>query len=146
MTHGNFVFRYGGGRLGQHAYQHQHLESMSFNEMREQIANSMAVHSLENWWRILENTNPGNYGVDDVEFQIDTNDIWVSLQARTFTFRNGTLSFSARLLSSNDRDGVDMNFERLLSGSGTFEFQDGEIKVLGFSINEDIELFEEQPA
>ena len=120
---------------------------MSIDKIREQIATSMDVDGIETWWSILDDTTPGHYGVDDVEFQIDINDIWVDIPKKTFTFKDGTLSFSARLGASSERDGVDMHFEKTVFGSGKFEFSSaGCVKVLDFKINEKIYLFEEELA
>ena len=117
---------------------------MSIDEIREQIAISLDVRCYDTWGNILDDTNPGHYGLDDVEFQIAINDIWVDIPKKAFTFKDGTLSFSARLGASSERDGVDMSFEKVVSGSGTFEFpRAGGINVLGFKINEKIDLFEE---
>lgn len=115
---------------------------MTIDEIREQIATAMNKRCDEIWFRVLDNTTPGHYGVEDIGFLIDMKDVWVDVPAKMFTFRKGTLSFSARLGSSREEDGMDGTFKKLVSGSGKFEFVQGDaITVRDFQINETLDLF-----
>ncbi len=115
---------------------------MTIDQIREGIAISMDMQCQEIWFGILDHTTPGHYGVEDIEFQIAIASIWVDVPKKTFTFRDGTLSFSARLGSSREEDGMDGNFSKTVSGSGKFEFGDAhDIRVTEFSINESLDLF-----
>jgi hypothetical protein len=117
---------------------------MSIDEIKDRIATAMNIHCDERWWSILDDTTPGHYGVEDLEFQIELADIWVNIPQKTFTFKKGILSFSARLGSSKADDSVDVNVRKRVSGSGTFDFDSAQgIKVLGFTINEEIDLFDD---
>lgn len=65
------------------------------------------------------------------------------MPAKRFYFKNGTLSFSARLGSSREEDGVDINFSKVVSGLGTFDWDtSGNITVDTLEINEEIDLME----
>ncbi|MEJ1973200.1 MAG: hypothetical protein WDM96_12285 [Lacunisphaera sp.] len=114
---------------------------MTIDEIREQIAISMDMHGTEIWFGVLDHTDPGHYGVEDVEFQIDPKDIWVDIPTKAFTFKKGTLSFSARLMST--RDGLDKDCSFTVSGSGKFEFAAaGKIDATEFRINEQLDLID----
>ena len=117
---------------------------MTIDEIREQIATAMDMTCDEQWSSILDNTTPGHYGFWDLEFYVPIQNIWVEIPNKTFTFRGGKLSFTARLGSSREEDGVDHKVSKVVSGSGTFDF-DGStnIKVIDFKINEDIDLYGE---
>ncbi len=118
---------------------------MTFDEIKEKIAIALNHKCNENWANILDDTTPGHYGFWDLEFDIALKDIWVEIQKRTFTFQNASLSFTAQLGSSNPDDGIEMPTTRTVSGAGKFEFSDnGEIEVLEFKINEQIDFFEEE--
>lgn len=115
---------------------------MTIDEMREGIAIAMNTRCAEQWFSILDNTDPGHYGAEIPEFAIDITDIWVNVQERTFTFKQGTLSFGCRLGSSREEDGVDMDFSLPVSGEGEFRFSDARtVEVVRFSINESLDLF-----
>jgi hypothetical protein len=118
---------------------------MTIDEIREQIATSLNIHCDEKWFSILDDTTPGHYGVEDLKFELAIDDIWVDIPKKTFFFKDGTLSFSARLGSSREEDGVDMDFSKVVSGFGKFDFEGcRDVKVLEFKINEKIDLFEEE--
>lgn len=125
----------------------QKTKIMTIGEIKENITIAMDRKSDEQWGDVLANTYPGHYGVEDIHFQIDSGkDMWVNVPQRTFTFKNGTLSFSARLMSSRDEDSIDKNVSRTVSGEGTFEFgAKKEMEILSLSVNEEIDLIEEHP-
>jgi hypothetical protein len=114
---------------------------MTIDEIRERIAISMDTKCDYQWSCILDNTNPAHCGFRDLGFQLATNDVWVEIPKKTFTFQKGALSFTARLGSSNERDGVDVKVRKTVSGSGTFDFDGSfDIQVIDFKINEGIDL------
>lgn len=115
---------------------------MTFDQIREEIAIAMNMNCAEHWFGILDHTDPGHYGVEIPEFEIAITDIWVNIPAKTFTFKRGTLSFGARLGSSREEDGADMDFSLTVSGEGKFRFVgSNKIEVLEFGINESLDLF-----
>jgi hypothetical protein len=120
------------------------IKNMNIDQIREQIAislSSLNIHTHEKWLGILDDTTPGHYGVEVLKFELAKTDIWVDIPKKIFTFKNGTLSFSARLGSSREEDAVDMPFDKVVSGSGTLDFGSAEgVKVLDFKINEKIDL------
>lgn len=116
--------------------------NMTIDEIRDRLATSLYHH--QRWLDVLDDTNPGHYGVADVECEVALTDIWVNIPEKTFSFKNATLSFSARMLGSSDSDGIDMDFEKVVSGVGTFEFLGAtELSVVEFKINEPLDLLEE---
>ena len=115
---------------------------MEINVIREKLIeklNSSETH--DRWIGILQDTNPANYGVEDVEISVDHNNIWVVLPEKTFTFKNAKLIFSARLCGSSDESGYDAYFRIAISGNGHFEFtnKSQDIKIGDISINEHLE-------
>ena len=120
---------------------------MKNDEIRERIATALDMDCDEIWFGILDNATPGHYGVEDLSVRVAKNDIQLNMPERTFTFKEAALSFSARLMSSREEDGVDIDFKKVVSGAGAFDFnQTGGIQVEKFAINEEIEFFEREPA
>ena len=117
---------------------------MTINEIREGIATSMNIDCDQIWCGIVDNATPGPYGVEDIEFYIDVADLWVDVQKKTYNFKTGMLSFSARLLSSREEDGFNKKCRKKVSGGGVFAFTDSKgVRVRDISINESLDLFEE---
>jgi hypothetical protein len=114
---------------------------MEIDLIREKISEKIDDDNL--WASILQDTEPGNYGTEDINVVLDPKDIWVDVQGRKFTFKKTDLSFCARLVSSNDEDGYFQDFEFVVSGSGEFEFVKGsqDIKLSGLEINEHLDLY-----
>jgi hypothetical protein len=117
--------------------------SMTIDEIKEQIATSLDACCDEQWFSILDHTTPGHYGVEDLSFRLASKDLWIDVPQKAFYFKNGTLSFSARLGSSREEDAIDINHSQLVSGLGTFDFDaSGDITVGDLEINEEIDLLE----
>ena len=117
------------------------MTNQRLDEIRDQIVSSMNMNSDEIWWKILDDTNPAHYGVEDISFYVDINDVWVNVPERTFTFKEGSLSFYARLGASKGDHSADMKFTLLLSGEGEFEFKNGEAAATNFRVNGNFDLF-----
>ena len=60
---------------------------MKIDEIREAIAIAMDMNCHDLWCGVLDDTTPGHYGVDSIEFQIDFTDIWVDIPKKTFSFK-----------------------------------------------------------
>ena len=58
---------------------------MTIDEIRNQIVTEMSSNDVL-WFSVLEETSPGHYGVDDIQFSIGSNDIWVDVPKKTYTF------------------------------------------------------------
>jgi len=117
---------------------------MEINVIREKLVDELnSSDSYDKWIDILQDTNPGNYGVEDVEISVNYTDIWVDIPEKTFTFKNAELIFTARLGGSSDESGYDANFRIAISGNGQFEFtnKSQDIKIVDFSINEQLDLY-----
>ena len=115
---------------------------MEIERMREIISDKLAVYPWEVDVEI--ETNPGNYGLEDIHIDAGTKDIWVEVPKRTFTFK-GELSFSARL-SASGKTGYDENFTKKVTGSGQFEFvpNNNDLTISNVQINETFELYEDE--
>lgn len=117
---------------------------MEINVIREKLVDKLTTSDInDKWIDILQNTNPGNYGVENIEISVDFNDIWVDVPEKTFSFKNAELIFSARLGGSSDKNGYDANFKIEISGSGQFEFtnKSKDVNIVYFSINEHLDLY-----
>lgn len=117
---------------------------MEIKLIREKLTDIICSDELhDNWVNILQHTNPGNYGVEDIEINMNLTNIWVNIPERNLTFKNAEISFSARLGGSSEKNGYDANFIKKISGQGQFEFiQDGnELKITEIKINESLDLY-----
>jgi len=120
---------------------------MHIDEIRERLADKLSsAEEIVNWIDLLQDTSPGHYGIEDVDIDVSSKDIWVDVPKRQFTFKNANVSFSARLGASSDEHGYDDNFTKTVTGQGQFDFSNGskDITVTNFSINEHLELYEEE--
>ena len=117
---------------------------MDIDTIRTKLAEKLSSpEKCIDWMSLLDETNPGHYGVEDVEIGISFEDIWADVPQQTFTFKNTKLSFSARLGGSSDRNGSDQSFKLTVSGSGGFRFIDSnqQLDIDEFSINEHLDLY-----
>ncbi len=117
---------------------------MEIKLIREKLTDIICSDELhDNWVNILQHTNPGNYGVEDIEICMDPNNIWVNIPERNFTFKNAEISFSARLGGSSEKNGYDANFSKTISGQGQFEFvqNSNDLKFTEIKINESLDLY-----
>ena len=120
---------------------------MSIDSIREQIADLLnSVSEYDSWVEILEQATPAPYGVNDISVNVDYRDIWVDVPRKTFDFKNLEISFNLRLGGSNDRNGYDADFNKIVSGSGEFDFSEGNSQVFikDFEINENIDLYDRE--
>lgn len=117
---------------------------MEIESIREKIVEKLdSGETIELWFQVLNDTTPGHYGVEDIDVNIKSEDIWVDVPARTFSFKKLSLSFKARLWASNDRDGYDENFKLTLSGDGHFDFKGpNDVTVKDFHVNEPLDLYD----
>lgn len=120
---------------------------MHIDEIRERIAGKLSsAEEMLSWIDLLQDTSPGHYGIEDLDSDVNAKDIWVDVPKRQFTFKNANISFGARLGASSDKHGYDDNFSKIVSGQGKFDFSNGgtDITIIEFSINEHIELYDEE--
>jgi len=118
---------------------------MEIGKIRELIADKLDSDSAEIWLGILDDTNPGHYGIQELECQITENNIWVDVPNRSFSFKNASFTFTARLGGSSERNGYDQSFTFTVSGAGSFDFSVGgkDIDIKDFNINEELNLYGE---
>jgi hypothetical protein len=115
---------------------------MNIEEIREQLAYKISTNEI--WDEKTNETEPGNYGCDDVEAEVLSSNIFVDIPNGTFTFKNAVYSFSARIGSSNDEDSVMFPFSTLATGNGTFVFTDKKnVDIAEISVIADLDLFAE---
>ena len=117
---------------------------MRIDVIRKKLAEKLKSSDTYNIWiDILQHTNPANYGVEDIEINIDFNDIWVEVREKTFAFKKSELIFNARLGGSGEESGYDASFRIGISGNGQFEFtnKSQDISIVSFDINEDLDLY-----
>lgn len=114
---------------------------MAIDDIREKLAQEI-MESHEFWGDTLSNTNPGNYGADYWEVEIDFNDIWVDIPKRTFTFKNALFTFDLRMGATNE-GGFDQSFSKTVEGKGKFDFDDGNVKIDEMTLETYLDLFEE---
>lgn len=115
---------------------------MELQRIREQLSDQISQNEI--WDEKLTDTNPGNYGWEGTDLQISADDIFANIPNKTFTFKNADLSFTARIGGSSDNDSMMMDFSKIASGSGTFEFTDKDnIVISEIEADVDLDLFSE---
>lgn len=114
---------------------------MELEKIREQLIYEL-VNDIEHWSNTLNNTNPGNYGLDDWDVVVDENDFYVDIPNRAFNFKN--VEFTANLILGASKGDLSFNYKycEFAKGKGTFEF-DGKdkVKIQDINIEIDLDLF-----
>ncbi|MDW3191266.1 MAG: hypothetical protein R8G66_02845 [Cytophagales bacterium] len=110
---------------------------MTLETIREKVAEQLQYHS--SWLDKLNETEPGNYGVNDSEVELSSDDVFVNIPQRTFEFKNAQFNFDVELVSS--KDGYSHKSSKVANGRGTFVFieQNG-IKIEDVEIDVDLDL------
>ncbi len=116
---------------------------MSLKEIREEIVQELTQNSDHKWFELVENTNPANYGVEEINISVDYYDIFANMQQKSFTLKNTEIQFSVRLMGSNKKKGSDKYASFVLSGNGNFTIDDKTKKmaIVELFTEEELELF-----
>jgi len=116
---------------------------MNIDEIREQLACEISTNFI--WDEKTNDTNPGNYGCDDVETELSAEDIYVDIPNLNFTFKNAQYSFKARIGGSRNEDSVMVPFSTTANGKGKFDFKDKDnVEITEIEVYADLELFPEK--
>lgn len=94
---------------------------MELSEVRYELIKLIGLD--EAWTASLDNTNPGIYGIENWNVEIDTHNIWIDIPSRSLTFKDIKFSFGVLLVASG-REGFCREFVRTSSGEGKFDFMD----------------------
>lgn len=102
---------------------------MTIEQIREKLAIEIAHHAL--WLDQLNDTEPGNYGVEDWDVYLESKDIWVDIPSKTFNFKNAKFDFEVMLGASNPEDGMKHSHSTDATGKGKFIFSNNsnDIKI-----------------
>jgi hypothetical protein len=113
---------------------------MEISEVRYELIKLIRLD--EAWPASLDNTNPGIYGIENWDAEIDTHNIWVDIPSRSFTFKDVEFSFEVLLVSSGS-EGFCREFVRTASGTGTFDFMDDgrNLRLKNLEVSFDLSLF-----
>jgi hypothetical protein len=95
------------------------MESLQ-HDLAKQITN---YHSV--WSRLLANTNFGNYASSLWNVTLNTKDVSVNVNEKTFTFHNANFEFDVEVGLSFGDDNTMLS--KQVSGHGTFLFVDAKI-------------------
>lgn len=114
---------------------------MQLQEIREQIIYQLQ-YDVENWNDVLSDTNPGNYGVNDWEVDIDEAKLYVDIPKNEFSFKNSRFSANLIMGASKGDTSFDMPYNKLVSGKGSFEFNNNQsVKITELEIEIDKDVF-----
>lgn len=116
---------------------------MGIYKIRRLITDKLCYSEEVKWYEILEETNPSNYGTEDLDVWVDVNDVWVDVPDRRFDFKNVKISFSARLAGTSDKNGYYEDCKFTVSGNGVFNFTEGskDVEIEWFDIKEELEIY-----
>ncbi|MEC4027451.1 P-loop NTPase fold protein [Myroides odoratimimus] len=119
-------------------------EVEELNNLKGQLKEILISDSVLLWHEILEDTNPGHYGVDYVEVDIEESKILLlNVFEGDFKIDDVYLSFTVRLGSSGE-DGDDMSFSKFIDVDGSFKVDNnGNVIINSLTSTSFIDLFEE---
>lgn len=116
---------------------------MEIDKIREQIAEEIC-NDMEIWNDVLNDTSPGNYGCDHWDAEVDYNNIYVNIPARTFEIKSGSFSADLVLGASKGDSSMNFNYSKPFSAKGKFDFSDAHnVKIEDIEINIDNDIFGE---
>lgn len=113
---------------------------MNIDQIRIALADKISSHS--EWHDVLEQSEPGHYGIIDSEVNITKDNIWVDIPNRTFTFKEVDFNFKLQMMSSND--GIEDDFSRITGGSGMFQMNGNNVVIEEMKIEIDLDLYAEE--
>lgn len=114
---------------------------MQIQEIREQIINQLQS-DVDIWNNILSETNPGNYGVNDWEVEINESKLYVDIPNKEFSFRENSFSANLVMGASKGDSSFDMSFNKMFKGTGTFDFENSNsVKISNVEIEIDKNVF-----
>jgi hypothetical protein len=114
---------------------------MTIDSIREKLA--IKIASSQEWIDKLNDTNPGHYGVEDWDVIVMSDNIWVDIPNKTFTFKQVQFDFQVMIGSSNSEDGLAMSFSRIAKGEGVFRFSanGNDVELEEMDVDFDLDLF-----
>ncbi len=117
-------------------------EFEEFESIKESVIDALLNESYMLWGELLQDTNPGNYGVDDIEVEINESDIiFINKLTGKFAIDNVILQFTARLGSSGE-EGLDYPSSTSVYIEGDFTINTkGRVIIKNISTNSFIDLF-----
>jgi hypothetical protein len=115
---------------------------MILDAIKEKLA--IEIFQSEAWEEMLEETNPGHYGILDWDVDISSDHISVDILAKKFMFKNVTISFSLQLGSSNSQDGFESSFSRISKGKGNFELEDENLYIKDLELDFNLDLYDDE--
>ena len=82
---------------------------MKLEEIRSQLLTQLQIN-LNYWDDVINNTNPGNYGVEDWDISISPNNFYVDIPNKTFSFKD--MNFTAKVLlgASHGDSSIEQDF------------------------------------
>jgi hypothetical protein len=112
---------------------------MKIEDAQNQIAEKLQDDSA--WTEVLDDTNPGHYGVQDFDVSIDPQNIWIDFPNMSFNFKEVEFDFTVRIGGSREDDSIDEEYHRIACGQGQFECAGGSVSsIYGLEIICDLEL------
>ncbi len=116
---------------------------MQLQEIREQIIHQLQ-YDIDVWNDVLSDTNPGNYGINDWEVEINESKLYVDIPNKEFNFKDSSFSASLVMGASKGDTSFDMPYNKNISGKGTFEFKDnGTVEISEVKIDIDSNVFDD---
>jgi len=113
---------------------------MDIDKIRIEIAEKLS-NDFDAWNDVLNNTNPGNYGCDQWDVEIDFNDIYVDIPKRSFELTNGIFSADLVLGASKGDTSFNMGYNKVFNAFGKFKFENANsitIEEVDIEIDPDI--------
>jgi hypothetical protein len=95
---------------------------MHISEIIKKIAIEITGSPI--WLDVLNDSEPGHYGIKDWDVELAEKDIWVDIPNRSYNFNHCKFLFHLQLGSSNPEDGFQSKFSREAKGNGTFQFSE----------------------
>ena len=114
---------------------------MDLQTIRDQLIHDL-MFDLSNWSEVTNNTNPGNYGVEDWDVSIPEDGFYVDIPNRAFSFEE--VGFSAKLIlgASKGDSSFLADYNEIARGKGRFDFiGNDKVQITDIEVEIDLEIY-----
>jgi Leucine-rich repeat (LRR) protein/tetratricopeptide (TPR) repeat protein len=114
-------------------------EALEVN-IKEQLIEILTT-DIEIWDEKLSDTKPNHFGINDWDFVVDEDNLFINIDKKEFRFEGASFSADLQMVVPSE-DGSAM-FHKSVSGKGTFEFVDeNKVKITDIDLDMDLVIFE----
>ncbi len=120
---------------------HINIYDMKLQDIREQLIQQLE-NDINNWNDVLNDTNPGIYGVEEWDILVPEEGFYVDIPNKTFSFKNVDFSADLVLGASKGESSFVQKYNKPAKGTGSFDFASkDEVQIISIQVDIDPDIF-----